>query len=404
MSVTGGKMADAVDMRKAGRRPRRLNPVAGLLWSALVSAGLVLASQANLLPDGPDEWTYDWRTLFLSPAAEAPRKDIAIILIDEESMAEYDYVSPVDRGLMATLLTGLDLAQPKVIGLDFIYDRHSEESKTQQLVETLRAIEAPIVFGAIDRRVRGFREENFTYQQNFIAETGRDAGHVFFAREQETLRIGDQVVRYMGEDSPEPPNLPSFAQLIAEKAGLPAHEPATPYIAWQLPPPGDDLFTLFRVPRHEPGSPPDVILPESWRAALKDKIVLIGGDFVARDKHLTPLSILDGARLPGVMVHAQILAQLIDGREILTIGWTSELLLLAAVAFLGYLFSRRWRIKRYDWILYFAGIALLAGLGIVMFVAYSLIVPSTTLFFAWTLGVTGGHYAPLILKERQSAE
>lgn len=387
-------MADAVQATGASKRQNWLHYVTGFVWASLIAGALVALSQSNFLPEGPDEWTYDWRTLFLSPEAENARNDIAIIVINEESMAEYDYVSPVDRGLMATLLTGLDAAGPKAIGIDFIYDRKSEDAKTQKLVDTLRSIQTPVVFGAVDRRVHDFREENFQYQKSFIAETGRDAGHVFFARKQEKLKIGDQVVRFMGEDSPEPPHLPSFAQLVAEKAGIPPHKPETSYISWLLPPEGDDLFTLFRVPRHEPGSPPDVILPESWRAALKDKIVLIGGDFVARDKHLTPLSILDGSRLPGVMVHAQILAQIVDGREIHTIGWISELTLLLFVAFAGYLFSRRWQIKKYDWLLYFVGIGGLAALGIFMFSAYSLIVPSTTLFFAWTLGVTGGHYLP----------
>jgi adenylate cyclase len=396
-------MADAVEMTGTHKQRRTSGIRAGLVWAMIVTSGLVLLSRASYLPEGPDEWTYDWRTLFLSPAAEAARKDIAIIVIDEQSMAEYDYVSPVDRSLMASLLIALDAAKPKVIGLDFIYDRKSEDAKTQQLINALKTVQAPIVFGAIDRRVRGFREENIDYQREFIAETGRDAGHVFFAREQEKLKIGDQVVRFMGEPSPEPPYLPSFAQLVAEKAGISASEPVTPYISWQLPPPGDDLFTLFRIPRHQPGSPPETILPASWRAALHDKIVLIGGDFVARDKHLTPLSISDGSRLPGVLVHAQILAQLIDGREIRTLDWTYELALLAIVAFLGYLFSRRWRVERYDWLVYFAGIILLVALGIVMFSAYSLIVPSTTLFFAWTLGVTGGHYAPRILKQANSA-
>jgi CHASE2 domain-containing sensor protein len=396
-------MAEAVQTTGVTKRRSRFYLLTGFVWSLIVAGALVALSQASFLPEGPDEWTYDWRTLFLSPEAESARSDIAIIVINEESMAEYDYVSPVDRGLMASLLTGLDAAQPKVIGIDFIYDRKSEDAKTQTLVDTMKTINSPVVFGAIDRRVRGFSEENFDYQQNFIAETGRDAGHVFFAREQETLKIGDQVVRFMGEDSPEPPHLPGFAQLVADKAGIAPHTPETPFISWQLPPPGDDLFTLFRIPRHEPGSPPDVVLPESWRPALKDKIVLIGGDFVARDKHLTPLSILDGARLPGVMVHAQILAQLIDGREIRTIDWPTEMILLLIVAFAGYLFSRRWQIRKYDWFLYFVGIFVLVIIGIVMFWAYSLIAPSTTLFFAWTLGVTGGHYLPRLTKESQLA-
>jgi adenylate cyclase len=396
-------MADAIQTTGASRRRSRLHIVAGFIWASIVAVALVALSQMSFLPEGPDEWTYDWRTLFLSPEAESARDDIAIIVINEESMAEYDYVSPVDRGLMSSLLTGLDAAEPKVIGIDFIYDRKSEDAKTQTLIETLRSIKTPVVFGAVDRRVSGFSEENFEYQQNFIAETGRDAGHVFFAREQETLKIGDQVVRFMGEDSPEPPYLPSFAQLIAEKAGIPPHQPETPYISWLLPPSADDLFTLFRIPRHEPGSQPDVIMPASWRAALKDKIVLIGGDFVARDKHLTPLSILDGAKLPGVTVHAQILAQLIDGREIRTIGWPTELILLLLVAFVGYMFSQRWQMKKYDVITYGVGIGVLIIVGIVMFSAYSVIMPSTTLFFAWTLGVTGGNYIPGLMKESRLA-
>ncbi len=391
-------MTEAVHLESAAPRRILVTALLGVVWAALVAACLVGLSRADYLPEGPDEWTYDWRTLFFSPSADKPRKDIAIVLIDEESMAEYDYLSPVDRKLVATLLQALDAAGPKAIGLDFIYDRKSEEDKTEELIRTLQTVKAPLVFGAIDLRVRGFRPENLNYQENFIARTGRDAGHVFFAREQEKLKIGDQVVRYMGERSPTPPNRKSFAQLLAEKVGGVPVEPATPYISWLLPPDGEDLFALFHVPSHAPGSGPDAILPPNWRSALKDRIVLVGGDFVDRDKHLTPLSISDGARLPGVMVQAQILAQLLDGRSIYTIPWRYELILLAAVALLGFLFSSRWQINRYGLWMYFAGIGVLVVLGIVLFSEFSVIAPSTMLFFAWTFGVTGGRYAPGMLR------
>ena len=36
---------------------------------------------------------------------------------------------------------------------------------------------------------------------------------------------------------------------------------------------------------------------------------------IARDQHLTPLSILDGTPMPGVYIHAQALAQRIDGNR-----------------------------------------------------------------------------------------
>lgn len=388
-------MADAVQMRSVSpRRARLLTTLLGALWAVAAAFGLVTLSENNALPEGPDEWTYDWRTLFFSPTVDQPRRDIALLLIDEESMADYDYISPVDRGMMATLVRALDAAGPKAIGLDFIYDRKSEDAKTQDLIGAIKNAKAPIVFGAIDKRVRGFSEESFKYQEDFIANAGREAGHVFFALEKEKLKIGDQVVRYMGERLPSPPSRKSLAQLLAERGSNGnVAEPATPYIAWLLPPPGGDLFPLFRVPRHKPGSPPEAILPQSWRAALKDRIVLIGGNFVDRDKHLTPLSVADGAKIPGVMIQAQILAQLLDGRSIQKLLRLDELILLAVVCFVGFLFSRKWRIKRFDMILYIAGLGVLILLGIILFYGFSIIAPSTTLFFAWTLGVTGGHYA-----------
>ncbi|WP_170937206.1 MULTISPECIES: CHASE2 domain-containing protein [Rhodomicrobium] len=366
----------------------------GAVWAVLVAVGLVALSSFGISPEGPDEWTYDWRTFFFSPTAPQTSRDIALILINEESMADYDYISPVDRGLTAKLIKGLDAAGPKVIGLDFIYDRKSEPAKTEALIEAIKTAKSPIVFGAIDRRVRGFRPEDLKYQDDFIARTGRDAGHVFFARDLEQLKIGDQVVRYLGAPSPD---RESFAQLIAEKSKLPWKAPDSPYISWLLPPDGEDLFPLFKVPRHDPDAGPDVVLPESWRAALRGKIVLIGGDFVDRDKHLTPLTIWDGAKMPGVMVQAQILSQLLDGRSVDTLLWSTEIILLIVIAFLGYLFSFYWSVRRYDWLLYGIGVGVLVVMGAALFSQFGILIPSTSIFFAWTLGVTGGRYAPDVL-------
>lgn len=368
--------------------------LAGAVWAIGVAVALVTLSAVGISPEGPDEWTYDWRTFLFSETAPQTSKDIAIILINEESMANYDYISPVDRGLTAKLIKGLDAAEPRAIGLDFIYDRKSEPAKTEALIEAIKTAKAPIVFGAIDKRVRGFRPEDLKYQDDFIARTGRDAGHVFFARDLEQLKIGDQVVRYLGAPSPD---RESFAQLIAEKSKLPWKYPENSYISWLLAPPGEDLFPLFRVPRHDPSAGPDTVLPVSWRNALKGKIVLIGGDFVDRDKHLTPLTIWDGAKMAGVLVQAQILSQLLDGRSVDTIHWSTEVILLIVVAFLGYLFSVYWSVKRYDWLLYGVGVALLVVVGALLFSEFGILLPSTSLFFAWTLGVTGGRYAPEVL-------
>jgi adenylate cyclase len=394
-------MSEAVETEGNGGS-KWLIAVLGVIWAVILALALVGFSRAGALPEGPDEWSYDWRTLLFSPTAKTPSRRVAVLLIDEDTLADYDYVSPVDRGMMATLVRAIDAAGPKAIGLDFIFDRKSEAAKTQGLIDAIRSVQAPIVFGAIDLRLRGVKDE-IKYQEDFIARTGREAGHVFFARDINKLKIADQVVRYMGERAPAPPDRKSLAQLLAEKSGRLIAEPDTNYIAWELPPPGDDLFPTFRIPRHAPGSGPDVILPPSWRAALKDRIVLVGGAFQDRDRHLTPLSIWDGEKMPGVMIQAQILSQLVEGRSIKTLSWQHEVILLTIVALIGFAVSRRLRVQRYDWLLYFIGLGALLLIGIGFFWQASVIAPSTTLFFAWTLGVTGGHYVRSLLHRLQLA-
>ena len=107
--------------------------------------------------------------------------------------------------------------------------------------------------------------------------------------------------------------------------------------------------------------------------------------------------------MPGVMVQAQILAQLRDGRSIHDVPWQTELAMLAFVAVLGFAVSRFLHVERREWMIYFAGLAALVLLGVVMFSQYSVIIPTTTLFFAWTAGVTGGHYSETIARRLRLA-
>lgn len=392
-------MKEAAQADNSATGGRLLTILLGMVWACGVGIVLIAAAAVGISPEGPDEWTYDWRTLFFSQSADRTREDIALVLINEESMSDYDYISPVDRGLLAKLLQGLDAAGPKAIGLDFIFDRRSEPGKTQALIDTIKNLRSPIVFGAIDSRVRGVKADDLKYQDEFIAKTGREAAHVFFKRQLDQLKIDDQVVRYMGERAPAPPHRKSIAQLLAEKSGSAPFDPSSTFIAWLQAPKGGDLFPMFRVPRHKSDAGPEGVLPESWRAALRGKIVLVGGEFIDRDRHLTPMSVLDGTKTAGVVIQAQILAQLIDGRSIQEVPWNLELPLLAFVALLGFLLSSFLRVKRFDWLIYFCGLAVLILLGVALFSAFTIIIPSTSLFFAWTAGITGGHYADMMAEK-----
>jgi adenylate cyclase len=367
----------------------------GLLFSLLTALLLVTASQTGWLPDAPDRFTYDWRTYLLTEKADKPRGDIAIVLIDEDSLKGYPYLSPIDRGLTAELIRQIDAAHPMAIGLDFIIDRPTEPAKDDALAAAIREAHAPIVLGAIDERA-GAGPQSLAWQENFIARVRRPAGHLFFATEQDRLTLGDQAVRFMVPPSTGPRPRPAFARLLADIDGKKA-EPESPYIYWRLPPGrgGADLFATFTVPAHrdDAGKRTGAILPEAWRSALRDKIVLVGGAFTDRDRHLTPLTVANGERISGVKVHAQILAQLRDGRSIYIMEPWAEFLLVALVIGFGFFAAQYWTLTGDGWLTSVVAFGAMIVGGLLLFWAFKFILPSATLFLAWPIGLFAGNRA-----------
>lgn len=229
---------------------------AGTLLSILIGIALVAASRWNLLPEAPDQITYDWRTYLLTERAARPRDDIAIVLVDERSLSGYPYVSPIDRGMLAELVAAVDAAGPKAIGLDLIFDRATESAKDDALAAALRQTKAPVILGAVDSR-GGEDAAGLTDQEAFLARTGRPAGHLFLAPEKNRLTLGDQAVRFTLPPASEAPSRSAFARLLAE-VDSPKPEPASPLIYWRKPPAGGgaELFPTFTVPAHRDGAAP----------------------------------------------------------------------------------------------------------------------------------------------------
>jgi CHASE2 domain-containing sensor protein len=364
-----------------------------ILAGLILAAVLMTASQLDWLPDAPDRFTYDWRTTLLAERADKPRDDIAIILIDEDSLTGYPFLSPVDRGLTAELIRSIDGAGAKAIGLDFIIDRATDPKGDAAFTAAVRDAKTPIILGAVDER--GFpREKEVAYQQQFFDTVHRQAGHIYFATEKNVLTLGDQAVRFIVPPSPVAPSRLAFTRLLAEVDG-PRPEPATPLVHWMLPPAqgGADLFLTFTVPAHrdEAGKRTGPVFPESWRPALAGKIVLVGGAFSDRDRHLTPLTVASGDRVSGIKIHAQILAQLRDGRSLYTMSWPYEFLLVAFIAAFGYFAAQRWTIDGDGWRASAIAFAFILVAGIVAFWGFRLVLPSATLFLAWPMGLFAGN-------------
>lgn len=387
----------------AHTRRRKTPWLVGVVWGVIVAVAIMAASWANVLPTAPDKWTYDWRTYFLSDQPAKPRDDIAVVLIGEETLAQYPTISPVDRRLLAELVRALDAAGAEAIGLDIIFERETVPEKTDALIAALRQARADIVLGAVNDEIAKLRPEQLAYQQRFLERARRRVGHIVIQRERSGLSISDGVVRYLPGAVQ---GMPSLAEQMARAGGWEGGDKPSGLIAWQREPEsgGGSLFPTFTVPLHAPGSDDEEILPKSWRPAFQDRLVLIGGDLFNRDQHLTPFSVTDGAKTPGVFIHAQMIAQWLDGRAIRGTPFAIEALMVLLVAVLGFWLSWQWRIKRYDVLISVVGVGVLIVIGAIMFAAYDLVIPSASLFFGWLAGVWGGHYSPWLLGRGGPAE
>jgi len=374
-----------------------------------VFVGAFLLAQLGLSWETPDEFTYDLRTALLSKVPANQRQDIALVLIDDASVAQYWSRSPVDRGLIAELVKAIDAAQPKAIGLDFIFDRHSEPSRDTALRDAIRAAVAPVILGVTTGHEGPLPSSNLQWQDEFVASTATKtpplAGTLFFGEPEETLTLGDNVVRKIGTPLADPDGRydKTFDVLLArqkDKASIDI--PHNRLIAWLLQPrkKGTDTFATLHIPEHAPvdgHGDGHTVLSSGLSDVLTGKIVIVGADFIDRDQHRIPLSIDTKAPVPGAFIHAQIIAQLIDGRTILELPKFAEVVLVFLMCLAGYLIASRYSFFAIEMFSQLVFLLAIIVVGSVLFWMWSLILPTSTMFMGWLFGAIGeGHGAPAV--------
>jgi adenylate cyclase len=353
-----------------------------------VAVGALLLATLLHLPHGPEHWSADLRTAHLSKQLATQHPRIALVYVTDETLERVPYAAPTDRQLLADLIRSIDAAGPKAIGLDFVLDRPTEPAKDDALLTAIRGAHAPIVLGAIDGGAPTTRADRF--EDDFFGKAKRPVGHFFFGDHHQVLVISDNVVRTTASPTFRPEGRKSFAEVLADAASVHPTPPGSDYIAW-LQPPKDGSETFLTLSA-------DTILDNGTAAAklpladlLKDKIVLIGGNFFDRDQHLTPFSVVTEHRYPGVFIHAQILAQLLDGRSLGVLSEFWQFVLIALAACLGFWSGRR--VGEQFLFVELASVAALILLGILAFSYLDLIFPYTGVLLAWLASASGGHYS-----------
>jgi adenylate cyclase len=416
MPVGGRVMLQGQDVTKSGEskpyfRARRvasglLIAAIALATSAAIAGSIVTLSRNRLLPaSAPDRATYDWRTALFSRTEPHTRHDIVLLIISDRTLSQYPYQLPTDRGLLAEIVRALNSAGAKAIGLDVIFDRQTD--KDERLIEAIRNSRVPIVLGEIDRRLNGLDRANLQFQRDFFARAGNPlTGHLYLLNQQQSgLGQPDPVVRYLPKHLEGFDRIQvSFAEALVKASGRDLRDTEGP-IAWlkARADDGAETFDAVEIPSHPPESlTADTVVALGASDRFKDKIVLVGGNYEDRDQHPTPMTVIDGAQLPGVKIHAQILAQLLDERSITELSVAQELAAAFLLALFGFVGGRAFRFNDYQFLIYVLGAGFLVGIGVWLFSSYRIVLPSETSFFSLIVGIFAGHYSQKITRRLRS--
>lgn len=389
--------------RAAGRLLAQFFVVLAL--ACVIALGLLGWARSGLPGlEAPDRYFYDLRQVWLARAPATARPELAIVSVTDRSIASYPAIQPIDRGLLARLVTELSTSGARVIGLDLRFDRPTERAKDEALAAAIRAAGSRVVVGVIDAR-SGAPAEAFAYQREFLALAGNPrTGHLYFDRKKQGFGQPDLAVRFIARRTANAAEVQtSFGEAILEAVGATVHDVGQsvvakngdvgPLIAWLAPKAADgsDTFTTIEVPPSAAGlSVTEPLIPKPLQAVLANRIVIVGGAFQDFDRHLTPFSAWDGARMTAAEVHAHITAQFMDGRRLTGLEWRHEAILLTAIAFVGLALGFRRRMQ--------GGLGDYAILTIVLVLAgaaafslYGVILPSDTMFYAALISIVIGH-------------
>lgn len=301
----------------AGQTIRRVG------WSrlAIVGAALLLAllfarySWQLPLSTDAERALYDTRLLITSPRVDEDKR-IVMIVYDEETLALTGRRSPLDRAILAKALTNLDGMGAKGIGIDILIDQAQPEDG--ELIAALKAMKTPVklAFSSNADTSAFIQPWQETFMRDFQYKVA--AGNV----RPTSIRLEadpDGVMRSWPRRAiPKPP---LFANALAP--GHPRFESFSGSLLYRLPRETDrSVFGKFAIQLFA-----DPALAEAFKSQIEGRYVLIGGVLTDIDQFDTPVTRIskgtDTGTMPGLEVHATMLAQVLDNRLPSPLNWPS---------------------------------------------------------------------------------
>lgn len=311
---------------------------AGGFRLALTAATLVVALlvarygwQTPLLGDA-ERIAYDLRLTAFAPRV-AQDKRVVMIVYNDQTLIATRKRSPLDRGLLARALRTIDALGPHRIGVDILLDQPQDEDAA--LIAALRAMQTPtfLAYAETSTNRDNLLAEQEAYLRHMMRQLAGSNAHPASIRLQVDA---DDVARRWPD---RPPGLPPLLTTAMEPGAI-AFAQYQGAIRYRLP--RDEQRPVFAT------LPIDLFADPALAGALaseiRDRDVLIGGDIVDIDRFEVPMTGFSGDALagagkdmPGLEIHATMLAQALDRASLSTIpSWmlwvTAALVVLAATA------------------------------------------------------------------------
>ncbi len=283
--------------------PRLTATVIFMLLAVLIAR---LSWQTPLIQDA-EHALYDLRAAVFATAVEKESR-IAMITFNEETLRLTGQRSPVDRTILAQALPIIDAAGPKAVGIDIFFDMPQDDDPA--ILTALESMKTPTFLAYANPKTNPeITFEQGQYLDGFFRSIANDKVR---PTSIQVTPDSDDVARRWTRLSPKEP--PFFAFALTGQPGDFANFGGS--IRYAVPVSHDvPVFDKFPIENFA-----DPEMGPALASFLKDKYVLIGGNFIDRDRFETPVGNIEGTsgddrKMIGLEVHAHMLAQLLDGAK-----------------------------------------------------------------------------------------
>ncbi len=274
------------------------------------------------LTNAAERALYDMRAYYSADMVEPDTRVVAVVFFDE-TLYQLEKRSPLPRDVIASALRYLDDMNPKAIGIDILFDQPQEADL--ELIEALRAMKTPVsvAYANTETNEDDIQAQQQDYLEAFLAQLEGSQAHpssirldaAFGAtRVWPSLEEGLPPVlgRSMVGDAGGPiERFETYEGAIEYRRSL--YEDQSERGLGEDPQVSAPLFSAIDISLFI--DPDPAILP-FLAEQIEGKYVLIGGDIVDYDRKEVTFTSIDGEEPAGIYVHAEMIAQILDGNAL----------------------------------------------------------------------------------------